>query len=124
MSGNKRTKKPAAGLGDIVAKVTEAIGVKPCVGCNSRKDLLNVHFPFGTPKEMTDEQMEWFGTFDKEQGKVLSNENATKLFELYNDTFGVKVQECRSCSGLIIAIIKKLRKLYDVSNTKLEDETT
>ena len=39
---------PARGLGDMVAKVTTAVGVKPCGGCKQRQRSLNFLFPRGS----------------------------------------------------------------------------
>jgi len=47
------------GLGDLVAKVTEATGIKTVVeavagkdcGCAQRQQKLNEMFPFGSPKD-------------------------------------------------------------------------
>jgi hypothetical protein len=47
------------GLGDLVAKVTQATGIKAVVeavagkdcGCAERQQKLNQMFPFGTPKD-------------------------------------------------------------------------
>jgi hypothetical protein len=33
--------KRGVGLGDIVAKITSAVGIKPCKGCKGRQALLN-----------------------------------------------------------------------------------
>ena len=35
------------GLGDTIAKVTKAIGVKPCGRCKKRQEALNKRFPYG-----------------------------------------------------------------------------
>jgi hypothetical protein len=35
------------GLGDVVAKATSAVGIKPCSGCKKRQEALNKMFPFG-----------------------------------------------------------------------------
>lgn len=35
------------GLGDTIAKVTKAIGIKPCGGCKKRQEKLNELFPYG-----------------------------------------------------------------------------
>ena len=37
---------PARGLGDVVAKMTCAVGIKPCGGCKKRQATLNHLFPF------------------------------------------------------------------------------
>lgn len=34
------------GLGDTVAKITKAIGVKPCGRCKKRQEKLNEKFPY------------------------------------------------------------------------------
>ena len=34
------------GLGDTIAKVTKAFGVKPCGGCKKRQEKLNKLFPY------------------------------------------------------------------------------
>ena len=34
------------GLGDTIAKVTSAIGIKPCGGCNERREALNKLVPY------------------------------------------------------------------------------
>lgn len=34
------------GLGDAVAKLTSAVGVKPCAGCHKRQAKLNAAIPF------------------------------------------------------------------------------
>ena len=64
---------------------------------------------------MTSEQKEQFGNYHANAGKVLSNDDATMLFGIYNDTFGTNVEVCRSCVGLVNQIIKKLKKLHDAS---------
>lgn len=35
------------GLGDVVAAVTKAVGIKPCSGCRKRQSWLNKLIPFG-----------------------------------------------------------------------------
>jgi len=34
------------GLGDVVAKITSAVGIKPCGGCKQRQEQLNKLMPF------------------------------------------------------------------------------
>jgi len=35
------------GLGDTIAKITSAVGIKPCGGCKERQEKLNRLFPYG-----------------------------------------------------------------------------
>jgi len=37
---------PSRGLGDTVAKITSAVGIKPCGGCKERQVLLNRVLPY------------------------------------------------------------------------------
>jgi len=39
---------PMRGLGDAVARMTSAIGVKPCGGCGKRREALNKLVPFNS----------------------------------------------------------------------------
>lgn len=39
--------EPMRGLGDVVAAVTTAVGIKPCGGCKQRQAFLNRVVPFG-----------------------------------------------------------------------------
>lgn len=41
--------KTAIGAGDVVAKVTTALGIKPCSPCQKRREQLNQALKF-TPK--------------------------------------------------------------------------
>lgn len=36
---------PPQGLGDLVARVTSAVGIQPCEGCGERQQRLNEMFP-------------------------------------------------------------------------------
>jgi len=35
------------GIGDTIAKLTSAVGIKPCGGCKKRQQKLNKLFPYG-----------------------------------------------------------------------------
>lgn len=37
---------PSRGLGDTIAKITSAIGIKPCGGCKKRQESLNRLAPY------------------------------------------------------------------------------
>jgi hypothetical protein len=41
-----KTSEPMRGLGDAVARVTTALGVKPCMSCKQRQEMLNRMVPF------------------------------------------------------------------------------
>ncbi len=37
---------PSRGLGDTIAKITSAVGIKPCGGCAKRRAILNKIVPY------------------------------------------------------------------------------
>ena len=41
------------GLGDAIARVTDAVGIPKCGGCAKRQELLNKIVPFGTVDEQS-----------------------------------------------------------------------
>lgn len=48
--------KKIEGLGDIIKRLTSAVGVKPCSKCEERRKKLNVLFPFGKRGQTPDEE--------------------------------------------------------------------
>ena len=94
-------KKKQSGLGDVIATVTEAIGVKPCEGCQKRKDWLNVNFAFNKPKPLTEEQ--------KARIEI-------EPIEVYNEAFGTELTEEHITEGVMKSIKRKLNKLKDYEN--------
>lgn len=45
----KKPQKPieqSKGLGDTIAKITSAVGIKPCGGCKKRQEALNKALPY------------------------------------------------------------------------------
>jgi len=43
---NSEGKPKSKGLGDTVAKITKAVGIKPCGACKKRQKKLNRLFPY------------------------------------------------------------------------------
>lgn len=41
-----RKPEPSKGLGDTIAKVTKAVGIKPCGPCERRRQWLNARVPY------------------------------------------------------------------------------
>jgi hypothetical protein len=46
---SEKTGDRIEGLGDVVAAATKALGIKPCGGCQKRRERLNRAFPFRRP---------------------------------------------------------------------------
>lgn len=38
--------KPSRGMGDVIAKITNAVGIRPCGGCKKRQEAINRALPF------------------------------------------------------------------------------
>lgn len=105
--------KKNKGLGDVIANITEAIGIEPCEGCNKRKEQLNRLFPFGI-EEFTDTEKEYLGTFFAEDKQELNAIEQKEILDIYFRVFRVKpFQPCNNCSGVWKSIIKKLKKAYE-----------
>lgn len=46
LSFEKAEPRPMRGLGDAIAAATTAVGIRPCAGCQKRKEALNRLVPF------------------------------------------------------------------------------
>ena len=97
-SAKKVKRQRASGVGDVIAKATEALGIVPCIDCEKRKDWLNVNFPFNKPKPLTKEQKE-------------SVKNEIDLIEIYNDVFNSNIEH--PTENILNAIKGKLNKLSE-----------
>lgn len=92
------------GAGDVIAKVTEVLGIEECVGCGNKRTLLNVWFPFHSPRPLTNEEKEI----------VKNNPTSEQLIEIYNNSFCTNIESQEE--NVIKAITKKLLKLSDYEN--------
>lgn len=115
MARGKWKNKQSQGLGDTIAKVTEAIGLDKIMpddcGCEERKQKLNELFAYKLKVVNcpTNEDAIWFNGL----GDNLSNENRKRLCELYANTFNLPYFEpCVNCSPKpYIAMIENLKKI-------------
>lgn len=117
----RKTKKEIQGLGDVVAAVTSAVGVEPCLDCKERQFSLNRLFNFKKVKsEMTPNDKEHFKIFLDVKGQRVVDGKRTELnFEdvdflngLYKHYFGIDNSNCATCSKVHETIIKDLHKLF------------
>jgi hypothetical protein len=117
----KRTKKEIQGLGDVVANLTSAVGIEPCLNCKERQFSLNRLFNFKKVKsEMTPIDKEHFTLFLEAKGqRVIEGKRTELIFEdvdylngLYKFYFGIDNSNCPNCSKVHETIIKDLFKLY------------
>ena len=91
------------GLGDTIAKLTEAVGIKPCVGCEKRKNILNKLFPFIQVKALNDAQIVLL--------YQLSTLSDIEIIEIYNDVFNTVLDIENFTENVRNAVINDLKKL-------------
>ena len=92
------------GLGDSIAKLTKAVGIKPCKSCEKRKNILNKLFPFKTVNVLNDTQMKLLAKLDS-----LSD---TEIIEIYNDVFNTTLDISTFNINIRNAVINDLNSLY------------
>jgi len=106
------------GVGDVIKKLTNAVGIKTCSECEDRRKKLNSLFPFSRKKELkeiteTDKQL-----LDRVTSKkLIASDDADALFKLYNKVFSDKIKRC-NCPGLVRTIIERLVAARDVQEVK------
>jgi len=118
----RRTKKEIQGLGDVIANITNSVGIEPCQGCKERQFGLNRLFNFKRVKsEMSAEDKEMFKEFLELKGQRVIDAKRTELNlddviylnALYLNYFGLDNSNCPTCSKVHEQIIKDLYKLYN-----------
>jgi hypothetical protein len=121
----RRTKKETQGLGDVIANITNSVGIEPCQGCKERQFGLNRLFNFKRVKsEMSQPDKESFKTFLELKGQRVLDAKRTELNlddviylnALYLNYFGLDNSNCPTCSKVHEQIIKDLYKLYNYAN--------
>ena len=106
------------GLGDVIAGITKAVGIKPCESCEKRRDKLNELFPFTKPLELTTDEFNFFASvFQWYEGIPLTELQANdvaKCEQIWIRVFKVKSGACRSCgSHYQNAYMNDLKRLYE-----------
>jgi len=113
------------GLGDMIAKLTNILGIQPCNACNKRKDWLNQVFPRMVAIEMTEEELDRYGKL--KNARVLTNADALFIETLYFKSFSIPKTKglCRSCPAIWRDVMQKLDKIYNIQiNIKEDGEET
>jgi hypothetical protein len=118
----RRTKKEIQGLGDVIANITNSVGIEPCQDCKDRQFTLNRLFNFKRVKsEMTAEDKVSYSDFMVLKGQrvidgkrtELNADDLSYLNALYLYYFGLDNSNCPDCSKVHLAVIKDLYKLYN-----------
>ena len=98
--------KASEGLGDTIAKVTEATGIKKAVeliagedcGCKERQDVLNRLFKYNKPKCLEEDEYNYIADWIEKGKNQLSNKQLTEMNTIYNRVFSKKFK-CQKCSA-------------------------
>jgi hypothetical protein len=119
---NKRSHTRSAGLGDTVAKITEATGIDKLVqwvagedcGCDERRDKLNKIFPYRKPNCLTEGEHEYLTEFFGRYKNFVTSEDQLKLIAIYNRVFNdtKKFSTCASCVRGMIEGLKTIHNEY------------
>ena len=102
MAKRKKTTK-SKGLGDTVAKITKATGVKDivgdCKGCNERQEKLNKLFPYNKHQRALNdaERKEWDAFINRDKQNTITPEQQELIVRLLADCLNMSVKPCATC---------------------------
>jgi hypothetical protein len=104
--------KKIKGLGDVIATITNAVGIEQCEGCEKRQHQLNklVNFGYEEPTKEEKEVLKKF--FSVENRDEITKDEQDVILPIYFRTHKVTpFVPCNNCSGVWKMIIGKLSKL-------------
>ena len=124
---DKRTKawkewNASKGLGDKVADVTDALGIKKCKGCEERQESLNLvghqleyFFKKHKPNPFTQEDiLQWETFINRSNQNQVSTEEQKLIVRLLKDVLNMSVKPCATCNGKVwVKYIKMIQTVYN-----------
>ena len=98
--------KSSEGLGDTIAKVTEATGIKKAVkflagedcGCDERQERLNRIFKYNKPECLNEQEYEYIADWIENGNDKLNSKQLKEMNVIYNRVFKKKFR-CQKCSA-------------------------
>jgi len=98
--------KASEGLGDTIAKVTEATGIKKAVkflagedcGCDERQERLNRIFKYNNPECLNEQEYEYIADWIENGNDKLNSKQLKEMNVIYNRVFKKKFK-CQKCSA-------------------------
>lgn len=116
-----RTK--SKGLGDTIAKITEATGIDKAVkfiagedcGCDERKEKLNAMFPYRQNQCLLEHEYNWLVEYFATTTNEVTASKQMKVLEIYNRVFQVKKPStsCSDCFKDVHNELKRVMKVYE-----------
>lgn len=127
-------RRKSKGLGDDIAKITEATGIKKAVdlfteatgldcGCDERKETLNKMFPHKQPNCLEQKEYEFLKAnldYEKETGKLnkrISGQVRREMELIYNRVFNTKNFKFGSCPTCASRNKEALKNLVEIMET-------
>ena len=123
-------KKQSKGLGDTIAKITEATGIDKLVkfvagedcGCEERKEKLNKLFPYVKPNCLTEDEFKTLDEFFSLNTQQVTNIQQRDLVKVSNRVFNRQDQQT-SCSSCLRDLVSKLRIIHAEYTPEQTEET-
>jgi ABC-type thiamine transport system ATPase subunit len=117
------------GLGDTIAKITEATGIDKLVkfiagedcGCDERKEKLNKLFPYAKPLCLTEDEFNTLDTYFKQNTNTLTSDEQTSLIAINNRVLNQKLT-FSTCSSCLRDLVSKLRVIYNEYSPEQTEE--
>lgn len=108
------------GLGDTIAKITEATGIDKLVkfvagedcGCDERKEKLNKLFPYAKPKCLTEDEYNILDAYFNKNTETLLSEEQTDFIKINNRVLSQQLT-FSTCSSCVRDLVSKLRIIYN-----------
>jgi hypothetical protein len=119
------------GLGDTIAKITEATGIDKLVkfiagedcGCDERKEKLNKLFPYAKPLCLTEDEFNTLDTYFKQNTNTLTSDEQTALIAINNRVLNQRLT-FSTCSSCLRDLVSKLRVIYNEYSPEQTEEVT
>ena len=124
---NKRGNRRSQGLGDTIAKITEATGIAKAVewmagedcGCDERRKKLNELFPYRQPECLTESENEFLTQFYSDAKAVVSHEAQVQLVAIFNRVFHSK-KKTSTCAPCVRQLVQDLKIIHNEYNEAKE----
>ena len=106
------------GLGDTIAAITEATGIKAAVeavtddcGCAARAETLNKMFPNRKLNDLSEGDFLWLSGFFATKRSSVNAEDQASLVRIYNSVFNAK-RVVSSCGVCVAKMVDELNRIY------------
>ena len=114
------------GLGDTIAKITEATGIDKAVkfiagedcNCNKRKEKLNALFPYRQNQCLLEHEYNWLVEYFATTTYDVTASKQLKVLEIYNRVFQIKKPStsCSDCFRDVHNELQRVMKVYEDEN--------